>query len=1304
MEAEMATESRGLLRIIVDGLTAVADFFINLIRNIFRGSSSPSTSNVIKSRFTRDVLRTEDLLVLQFEFINLDLKTTTDAEGNRAAHLVPSADAYIIIKFPPQNIAEEAFFQKAEKYAVQPPDPATGQPLKDPVTGKPATNPDTGTADKDINSSDPAALPPPPVQSRLSLPSRLVFKIPPEIDPIPYELESLLELCGRSRLSVTATALPPPTSRAAIDRSGNNLMRGAFVLNPDLSHTATAQVSLSSAEKLITESRVSMRERVSTAGRIASQSLIIVEPEEKIGPSLKVPTELETAIELPFRLIISPNKYAAWAHTAHLVRSPLTKRVELWHTRLASLVDGKVDELNEWYRTVRAVWTRDPDFDVDKTSILPSVGDDPFRMSLESLDRQNIVHLTSNYHIWIDATKKEKGRLYVPLPVQVKRLMLSSLGGWLDSRGAWLPPHGSGLGVEEWRHVATMGRDHYVRVVYKGFLFPFMHRASLVKITERKFHTGTKGNVAYLRQRMFIIVREPEKLYPPTGLKTPDGKSYDLQWPISRIHLTTLVTPDLNPPEESDYILAGTSGPIESKQAMFWPRVGSADFPFHLIAEDFDGQQVEFTMPLLFVSVLGNLSDNEGLLKMVRDSYEVSPAYESRRRRSMSGKHLMFAPSMIPGDTTYETQFVTFGAEIPSGNDIDALGEDAPRFYPAVRKADVISPSIKALIGNNQTMQIQYAKTYLEEGFTGGNNRGEVFAEIVPGTMPVGLDFNGKGDRSGGLVMPNMSIKGLSRVMGPVSGDNLSQITTGQFDPKDFFKGLNAKIFGVIDLWDVIQGVGLDQGLDLVPRFITEAFTAVEAFLQELDNFKQRLDRIGAELLAKGGAVASLPARLQADFDNLRNQVQELIKSPTANIAAWKTAFIGLLNTFNNDLRELKAALPLLPPTVADEVSDLERIITNFADELQDAAKVAGYVEQLLNALQVPDEMKIRFEWKPLLKSWPASKPLFVASNNGTPATLTIAAEVSAKTNLSSTPKANISCLLRNFSLDLIGNVESFIIIRFGKLEFRAVTGKKPDVDVVMDEIKFVGVLSFVEALKTLIPLDGFSDPPALNVTAEGIDASFSMALPNIAFGVFSLQNLSLGAGFNVPFVGKPLSVRFNFCERQSPFLLTVSLFGGGGFFGITLDPAGVQILEASFEFGASLSVDFGVASGGVYVMAGIYFRLEVVAGGSNKASLTGYLRMGGEVEVLGIISVSIELNLSLTYEFSSGKCTGRATLTIEIDILFFSASVEIEAERKFAGSNGDPTFAQLMEPYADPRTHEMVDPWREYCEAFAEV
>ena len=36
----------------------------------------------------------------------------------------------------------------------------------------------------------------------------------------------------------------------------------------------------------------------------------------------------------------------------------------------------------------------------------------------------------------------------------------------------------------------------------------------------------------------------------------------------------------------------------------------------------------------------------------------------------------------------------------------------------------------------------------------------------------------------------------------------------------------------------------------------------------------------------------------------------------------------------------------------------------------------------------------------------------------------------------------------------------------------------KPDVNVDFGGIEFVGVLSFVESLRSLIPLDGFSDPP----------------------------------------------------------------------------------------------------------------------------------------------------------------------------------------------------------------------------------
>ncbi len=115
--------------------------------------------------------------------------------------------------------------------------------------------------------------------------------------------------------------------------------------------------------------------------------------------------------------------------------------------------------------------------------------------------------------------------------------------------------------------------------------------------------------------------------------------------------------------------------------------------------------------------------------------------------------------------------------------------------------------------------------------------------------------------------------------------------------------------------------------------------------------------------------------------------------------------------------------------------------------------------------------------------------------------------------------------------------------------------------------------------------------------------------------------------------------------------------------------------------------------------MAGIYFRLE-----GSEATLAGYFRVRGHVRALGIVGVSIELYLELSYEFSSGKAVGRASLSISIELFLFEVTITISCEKKFAGSGADPTFAQTFAPYeltpGDPTT--LVDPWEEYCVAYA--
>jgi hypothetical protein len=271
------------------------------------------------------------------------------------------------------------------------------------------------------------------------------------------------------------------------------------------------------------------------------------------------------------------------------------------------------------------------------------------------------------------------------------------------------------------------------------------------------------------------------------------------------------------------------------------------------------------------------------------------------------------------------------------------------------------------------------------------------------------------------------------------------------------------------------------------------------------------------------------------------------------------------------------------------------------------------------------------------------------------------------------------------------------VYINFSEFGFTAKSNAKPDVSVKLDAatpVEFAGDLKFVEELRKAIPPNLFGAGPSLDIAPTGIRAGFAFALPPLAVGVFALKDVSLGAALTLPFLdGKP-TFDFNVSERAHPFLLAVAIFGGGGFFHLQIDTAGIKEVEAALEFGAVASIDLGVASGGVRIMAGIYFKLERKDPGNKLLpTLSGYLSMGGYLSVLGLIKISLEFVLSFTYDGAKDKAYGRATLTVKVEVVFFSTSVEITVEKSFGGHGGDPRFRELF-------TTALV--WNEYAEAFA--
>ncbi len=1021
-------------------------------------------------------------------------------------------------------------------------------------------------------------------------------------------------------------------------------------------------------------------------------------------PLPAVPSPTETAIELPWRLVVSPNERAAWGHSPGAVVHDT--RVELWHTRLglrATAKDGTptVDEDSTYYRTMRAIWSRDFDESGHPFHSPPVLADFPsqdpkenppihVRTTLNSRDRMMLVHETSNFHLLTS-----QRRPWTPPAVPVEQMMLSALGGWLKSR-VEIPALPAGpLTIEEWKHRAGMGRDHEVKVVYAGFLLPFGHKASLVKLTERKIAQGANGPVAYLFQRMFIVVRQFEKQFTagpvvhvdPT--KAGDTRA-DLAMPLKTVRILTRVTPDLDDPMLHS---------MSNDGFLFAPYVGGSPFPFKMVAVDVEGNIVEFRAPLAFMD--RGLNDasftnpaQPGLAKSAV-AYNGDPR-PVERRMPLDGQRLAFAGSTSTDDTTLATNALTFDiAVLPNAASVD---QNDPRFVPVLDDTEAVVPAMSALAGQATPVTLRYPAAYRQRGFT--DNTAEVFLELATKTA---MEFAGQGDRSGGLVTPSLNVSALSRLTGPIGGDPAAAIGTpgssGTFDPSKFFEGVKAKLFGVVKLTDLLKAVGFDASK--VPSFIAQTLDAATTLV---DNAR-RLLAAAKDVEAQAGAAAT---NLKVALNTFVADVGLLTANPASppDLSGDLTAIAGALGGFISAVNGLDA---LPRPQRVQIVGIAQRL----QEQLGDAAAAAALLQQLARGELLPDVVTARLDWSTDIPRWPSGSvgdsilsPVDAspAHNPIGAATLSLAVEVQAPTKPGLNPTTLVSCSITPVDLRLIGPA-TFLILHFDKLEFSIEPGKKPDVNVVFrpgNGIEFAGPLTFVNTLRDIIPFDGFSDPPYLDVTAEGIKAGFDLGIPSLGVGIMSLENIALGAHFSVPFVDESLEVGFNFCTRENPFRLTVMLFGGGGFFGITLTPDGVRILEASFEFGAAISINLGVASGGVSIMAGIYFKLEMVDGNTD-ATLSGYFRLRGEVDVLGLISASIELYLELTYETATGKAVGRATLTIEIEIFFLSFSVEISCEKKFAGANGDPTFVDQMGlPAGAPPG--AVRPWDLYCRAFADA
>lgn len=484
-----------------------------------------------------------------------------------------------------------------------------------------------------------------------------------------------------------------------------------------------------------------------------------------------------------------------------------------------------------------------------------------FRSSLDAYDRHELVVLSSAYGLpvrgrryrdtngnlqlepvrtssqvdlpglWQPKDVELGTALYRPRQLKIDELRLSALGGTLRHDTDFVPPSAArhalngplydSLSVERWQHWVVLGRDVFAEVVYKGYLFPIGHRASLVKQTERVFLRGVRQGPgkkidpirAYLRQRMFVRIGQPDKVFPAPG--QPNGGR---QFPASRVRMLTRVSPDIVDPSadftalhrDGDIAPGGRLFPAEAG-LVFWPRTASVEGAEVLF--DFQIESAPTRGPLLFVD---NVAVNRPeLLKKIVGVYngmvrspdtgeQVNPLL-FKRSLDFGGQSLRYCDETQPGSASHKTSHWNLRASggvggVPDANPLAAHpfrwegtlnlfddpsleGADQPPFYPVLDSAVIRVDQIERMTGSGaQAVTVQQDGWYVKNGIYEPNDKNtglklpvgspydplQIYLDVV---SSVSMSMGKNGDRSGGVFRPGGPVLALCRTRGPLTGD-----------------------------------------------------------------------------------------------------------------------------------------------------------------------------------------------------------------------------------------------------------------------------------------------------------------------------------------------------------------------------------------------------------------------------------------------------------------------------------------------------------------------------------------------------
>ncbi len=432
-----------------------------------------------------------------------------------------------------------------------------------------------------------------------------------------------------------------------------------------------------------------------------------------------------------------------------------------------------------------------------------------------------------------------------------------------------------------------------------------------------------------------------------------------------------------------------------------------------------------------------------------------------------------------------------------------------------------------------------------------------------------------------------------------------------------------------------------------------------------LDNYR-RNGFVGLENAAKNGAFGVLD-RAIGEAERIGSEIRTGVATPQVLIAGVSREIGAVMGATANVVENVaKQGVGLVEDDVKRALGQtkifgtlsLEKLIAVVSGKLNDLPEVA--------IRELPD--KIERSWNSVVSLRDQDFGI-VTFRSGSNCKLTTAVSASVAVPKPGRPPEAPQITVKGsiagdkdeaFHLEIL----QLVRVRFKQVSFDATQDRgssKQNVNPQINTIDFIGPLAYVQQIAD--KLGNLGGGFRIDLTPQFVRASFQFAVPPVSFGAFSLRAIVFRAEAALPFVDKPLTFGLGLSTFAKPFELSVMGFAGRGFLAAQFDAAGHRDLEGALEFGGALSFDVGIATGGLHVMAGAYFHIT-----NDTTELTGYVRAGGELDVLGLIRVCAEFFLGVRY-ITEGFLYGTCEITVSIRLFLLEQDVHIKMEQKIAGS-----------------------------------